>query len=73
MHTEICPDCDGSGSIEVEAGGPSGHSTMRLHPVGFGYQQFAYSQVWEPRRSRRTRTEECETCHGEGWLSDSEG
>jgi DnaJ-class molecular chaperone len=70
MHSEICPDCEGSGSIEVEAGGSSGQWTSRLHPVGFGYQDFAFGQVWEPRRSRPTRTEECETCHGAGWLSD---
>jgi RecJ-like exonuclease len=69
MTTETCPDCDGTGSIDVEAGGSSGQWTSRVHPVGFGYQNFSFGQVWEPRRQRRTRSEECERCNGEGWIT----
>ena len=47
MNSEMCPECDGVGSIDVEAGGPSGQWTSRVHPVGFGYQNFAFGQVWE--------------------------
>jgi hypothetical protein len=70
MEMEMCPDCDGTGSVDVPAGGPSGRWTMRLHPTGFGAQNFAFGQVWEPRRRRATRSEECERCGGTGWLSD---
>lgn len=69
MSSEICLDCDGTGSIDVDDDGPSGQWTSRVHPVGFGYQDFAFGQGWEPRR-HRTRSEECERCEGTGWVSD---